>query len=162
MTNPAGELPDNKEEAHLLLRIFIKKVETSQEPETSREVPKKRSGRRKTMSRKGKKNSKKAAKCHRPRRSKKKASGALRGVRKTQRRRQKKHVSFITDKRPLPPFFLFMAKNRPNLQRSNPDLTAVEMAKTLGKMWHQQPQSDRDRYREQAEYLRKRKRRRRQ
>uniref|UniRef100_A0A672UVK0 HMG box domain-containing protein n=1 Tax=Strigops habroptila TaxID=2489341 RepID=A0A672UVK0_STRHB len=118
-------------------------------PETSREISKKRSGRWKTISRKGKKNSKKAAKHRRQRRSKKKASRALRGVRKMQRRRQRKRVSFTIDKQPLSPFFLFMAKNRPKLQRSNPQLTAVETAKTLGKMWHEQSQSDREMYREQ-------------
>uniref|UniRef100_A0A8B9ISV5 HMG box domain-containing protein n=1 Tax=Amazona collaria TaxID=241587 RepID=A0A8B9ISV5_9PSIT len=141
---------------------YITSAMTSQEPEPSREISARRSARRKTMSRKREKNSKKAAKHRRPRRTKKRASRALRGVQKRQRRRQKKRVSFSTDKQPLPPFFLFMAKNRRKLQRSNPQLTAVEMAKTLGKMWHQQPQSDKEMYRKQAEYLRKGKRRRRE
>lgn len=157
MVNPADEVQEDKETTHLLLRISVKKTETSQEPETSRKVSKKRSGRQKAMSRKGKKNSKKAARHRRPRRSKKRASSGLRRVRKRQRRQQKKRVSFNTDKQPLPPFFLFMAKNRRKLQRSNPQLTAVEMAKTLGKMWHQQPQSDKEMYKRQAKYLRKRK-----
>uniref|UniRef100_A0A8D2L0S9 HMG box domain-containing protein n=1 Tax=Varanus komodoensis TaxID=61221 RepID=A0A8D2L0S9_VARKO len=53
-------------------------------------------------------------------------------------------------RRPLPAFFLFMKDKRPALQCEHPDWTVIQMAKSLGSMWHQQPQADKERYKKKA------------
>uniref|UniRef100_A0A8C4VAT7 HMG box domain-containing protein n=1 Tax=Falco tinnunculus TaxID=100819 RepID=A0A8C4VAT7_FALTI len=71
--------------------------------------------------------------------------------------RSRKRLGFPTAKQPLPPFFLFMAQHRPELQKSNPRWTAVKTVKKLGKMWHKQPEDNKERYKEQAAQLRRKK-----
>uniref|UniRef100_A0A8C8B5N9 HMG box domain-containing protein n=1 Tax=Otus sunia TaxID=257818 RepID=A0A8C8B5N9_9STRI len=77
------------------------------------------------------------------------------GVRKRQRRQQRRSGRFTTAKKQLPAFFLFMAQHRPKLQKSNPHRNAVETAMKLGKMWHKQPEKDKEMYKEEAARLRR-------
>nr|XP_009477834.1 PREDICTED: high mobility group protein B2-like [Pelecanus crispus] len=157
MAWPARQLPGGKRTIHLLFRISIGKGKASQEPATGREISKKRSEREKAMSREERKKHEAMAKHHKTKHPKERTSGPLRGVRKRQRRQQKKRVSFSTAKQPLPPFFLFMAQHRPQLQKSNPHWTVVETVKKLGKIWHKQPEEDKEMYKEQATCLRRKK-----
>uniref|UniRef100_A0A8V0YZV8 HMG box domain-containing protein n=1 Tax=Gallus gallus TaxID=9031 RepID=A0A8V0YZV8_CHICK len=64
-------------------------------------------------------------------------------------RRRRMDVN-VTRRKPLPAFFLFMEEHRPYLQRLNPHWTAAKTAIKLGEKWHSQPQSVKDRYKEQA------------
>ncbi|XP_010293970.1 PREDICTED: high mobility group protein B2-like [Phaethon lepturus] len=149
MAWPARKLRGGKRTAHLLFYISIKKATASQKPDTSGKVSKKRSKIWKTTAREKRKKHEEMAKH-----PKERTSGPPRGVR---RRQQKKRVSFGRAKQPLPAFFLFMAQHRPQLQKSNPQWTAVETAKTLGKLWHKQPEKDKEMYKEKAAQLRRRK-----
>lgn len=157
MAQSARKLQGAKRIAHLLFYITIKKAKASQKPATSRGISKKRSETRKTKSRQERKKYKEMAKHHKPKHPKGRRSGRPREARKKQRTRQRKRVRFATAKRPLPPFFLFMAQHRPGLQKSNPYWTAVETVKKLGKMWHKQPEKDKETYKEQAAQLRRKK-----
>uniref|UniRef100_A0A8C0AN17 HMG box domain-containing protein n=1 Tax=Buteo japonicus TaxID=224669 RepID=A0A8C0AN17_9AVES len=104
------------------------KANTSQKPATSKGISKKRSETRKTTSRKERKKHEEMAKHHKPKHPKGRRSGP---------------------KQSLPPFFLFMAQHRPGLQKSNPYWTAVETVKKLGTMWHEQPEKDKEMYKEE-------------
>lgn len=157
MAQPAHQLSGRKRTAHLLVYISIKKAKANQEPPTSRAIPKKGPEIREAASREKRKKPKEMAKHHETKHPKERTWGPPRGVRKRQRRRQRKRVHFTTAKRPLPAFFLFMAKHRPQLQKSNPHWTEVETVTKLGKMWHDQPEKDKERYKEQAARLRRRK-----
>uniref|UniRef100_A0A8C4W0K8 HMG box domain-containing protein n=1 Tax=Gopherus evgoodei TaxID=1825980 RepID=A0A8C4W0K8_9SAUR len=72
-------------------------------------------------------------------------------------RRRGKRGNQTKRKRPLSAFFLFMAAHRPALERSNPGWTMVEIAKKLGTMWHQQPDKDKEVYKQKAAQLRQKK-----
>ena len=159
MAQQARKRQGGKQAAYLLFYITIKKAKASQEPSTSREISKKRSEIRKTMSREERNKYEEVAKHHKTKHPKERTSGPPRGVRKRQRRRQRKRVSFTTAKQPLPPFFLFMAQHRPELQKSNPHWTAVATVKNLGKIWHKQPEKDKEMYKKQAAQLRKKQKR---
>uniref|UniRef100_A0A663MY25 HMG box domain-containing protein n=1 Tax=Athene cunicularia TaxID=194338 RepID=A0A663MY25_ATHCN len=82
-------------------------------------------------------------------------NGAKRRLRKRQRRRPRKSGRLTTTKKPLSPFFLFMAQHRLELQKSKPHWTAVETAMKLGKMWHKQPEDDKEMYKKEAARLRR-------
>lgn len=157
MAQSARKLQGGKRIAHLLFYITIKKANTSQKPATSKGISKKRSETRKTTSRKERKKHEEMAKHHKPKHPKGRRSGRPREVRKRQRTRQRKRVRFVTAKQSLPPFFLFMAQHRPGLQKSNPYWTAVETVKKLGTMWHEQPEKDKEMYKERAAQLRRKK-----
>lgn len=86
------------------------------------------------------------------------ASDPLRGVRKRRRRKPRGRGRFSTTKQPLPAFFLFMAEHRPELRKSNPHWTAAETATKLGKRWHEQPEREKEMYKQQAARLRGQKR----
>lgn len=79
---------------------------------------------------------------------------SLRGVRSMQLERRRRMDVNVTRRKPLPAFFLFMEEHRPYLQRLNPHWTAAKTAIKLGEKWHSQPQSVKDRYKEQAARLR--------
>ncbi|XP_010085075.1 PREDICTED: high mobility group protein B2-like [Pterocles gutturalis] len=153
-----GDTGDGGERSpRLLFYISIRVTNSSQQPPTSTETPKKRSKKRKNTSGEEGKNSEEMAEHHKTKHPKKRTSGPPRGVR-TGQRRQRKRVSFATDKKPLPAFFLFMEQHRPELQQSNPHWTAAETAKRLGELWHHQPEQDKEMYKEQAAGLRRRNR----
>lgn len=157
MPQLARELLGGKRSAHLLVYISIKKVKANQKPTTRRAISKKHSKRGKATARKRRMKHEEPTKHHKAKRPKKRQSSPPRGVRRRQRRQQSKRVHFTMAKRALPAFFLFMAEHRPELQKSNPHWTAVETAKKLGKIWHSQPEKDKEMYKEQAARLRRKK-----
>ncbi|XP_023797041.1 high mobility group protein 1.2-like isoform X2 [Cyanistes caeruleus] len=67
-------------------------------------------------------------------------------------RRFGKSVRFRS-RRALPPFFLFMERHRRRLQRTYPNLTMVQTAKRLGRMWQRLPEEDKEMYKEEAERM---------
>lgn len=76
-------------------------------------------------------------------------------------RRYAKSVRFTSSGRALPPFFLFMERHRRRLQRLYPNMTVVQTAKRLGRMWRRLPEEDKEMYKEAAERLKGRRIRRR-
>nr|XP_010308757.1 PREDICTED: uncharacterized protein LOC104641714 [Balearica regulorum gibbericeps] len=157
MARPARKLQGGKRATYLLLYVSVKVAKPSQKPATSREISKKHSKIRKTTSRQKRKKNKDVAKHHETKHPKGRASGPPRGVRKRQRRQRRKRVSFPSAKQALPPFFLFMAQHRSQLQKSNPHWSVVETVKKLGKLWHKQPEDDKEMYKKQAARLRRKK-----
>ncbi|XP_009469169.1 PREDICTED: high mobility group protein B2-like [Nipponia nippon] len=156
MARPARKLQGGKHTTYLFY-ISIKAAKASRDPATSREISKKCSEIWKAMSKEERRKHEEMAKHHKTKRPKERTSSPLRGVRKRQRGQQSKRVTFSRAKQPLPPFFLFMAQHRPQLQKSNPHWTVVETVKKLGKMWHKQPEEDKEMYKEQAARLRRKK-----
>lgn len=73
-------------------------------------------------------------------------------------RRYGKSVRFRSSGRPLPPFFIFMEKHRRRIQRKHPNLSMVQTAKRLGRMWHRLPERDKDMYKDMADHMRGRRR----
>uniref|UniRef100_A0A8C3T973 HMG box domain-containing protein n=1 Tax=Chelydra serpentina TaxID=8475 RepID=A0A8C3T973_CHESE len=122
------------------------------------ELSKKCSEKWKTIPEEEKKKYEELARVHNARCVKKKKSDPLRGVRRSQRKRRGKRGNQTKRKRPLSAFFLFMAAHRPALRKSNPGWTMVEIAKKLGTMWHQQPDKDKEMYKQKAAQLRQKKR----
>ncbi|XP_046407738.1 transcription factor A, mitochondrial-like isoform X2 [Ischnura elegans] len=49
-------------------------------------------------------------------------------------------------KKPLSPYFRFMAEMRPDLKKSHPDCKVTELAKFLGDKWEKFPQETKQRY----------------
>uniref|UniRef100_A0A8C6ZDA7 High mobility group box 4 n=1 Tax=Nothoprocta perdicaria TaxID=30464 RepID=A0A8C6ZDA7_NOTPE len=127
---------------------FKNGAKAAQPPLNGKEISKNCSEKWRAMSREEKKKYQDMAKQHNAQRATTRRSDPLRGVRRRQRKRQRK--SLAPKKRPLPAFFLFAANHRPGLRECHPRWTAVETVKELGKMWHQQPEKDKTRYKEQA------------
>ncbi|XP_068028686.1 transcription factor SOX-17-like [Anomalospiza imberbis] len=89
----------------------------------------------------------------RPRRVLRRSMKARSRLRARRGRRIGKSVRFRSSRRALPPFFLFMERHRQRLQRTYPNLTVVQTAKRLGKMWQRLPEEDKEMYKEAAERL---------
>lgn len=151
MAQPPHTNQARKRDGQLVISISIKRVEPGQEPPASGNTSKQRSKR--STSSKGRKQQQEMAKHRRSYRSRGRRSGTPRGVRRQQRRR--KRVSFSGGNKPLPAFFLFMGDHYRDL-----NLSGAEMAVKLGKMWHEQPEKDKDMYKKKAAQLRRRYRRR--
>ncbi|XP_008943140.1 PREDICTED: uncharacterized protein LOC103777336 [Merops nubicus] len=141
MTRPACRCQGGKHTPRLVVSIGIRVARGSQQPVTVIEISRKRSETQKTTHREERENQEEMAKYHETTRPENRTSDRLRGVRRRQRR-QRKTVTFTTAKQPLPPFFLFMAQHRAQLQKSNPHWTVVQTATKLGEMWHNQPERD--------------------
>lgn len=153
MARPPRTDQARKRAGRLVIYISIKRVKPGQEPPASGKTSKQRSER--SASSKGRKKQE-MAKYRRTNRSRGRRSGTPRGVRRQRRRR----VSFSAGNKPLPAFFLFMEEHYRDLQKSNPHLSGAEMAVKLGKMWHEQPEKDKDVYKKKAAQLRRYRRRR--
>nr|XP_013799779.1 PREDICTED: high mobility group protein B2-like [Apteryx mantelli mantelli] len=141
---------------------FKENAKAGPQPVNGKELFKKCSEKWKAMSSEEKKKYKDMAKQHNAKYATKGTSDPLRGVRRRERKRQRKRNSLTTKKQPLPAFFLFTAKHRPELRKLNPHWTAVETVKKLGKMWHKQPEKDKAMYKQQAALLRRKNRSRKQ
>lgn len=148
MAQPPHTDQARKQAGELVISISIKRAEPGQEPLDTGSTSKQRS---KSTSSKGRKQQREMAK-YRTHRSGGRRSGTPRGVRRQRRRRR---VSFSLGKKPLPAFFLFMEDHYRDV-----NLSGAEMAVKLGKMWHEQPEQDKDMYKKKAAQLRKRYRRR--
>nr|XP_009663846.1 PREDICTED: high mobility group protein B2-like [Struthio camelus australis] len=154
---PASTQPKQRKLTSYLIFYFSFKehAKASPQPINGKELSKKCSEKWKAMSREEKKKYEDIAKQHNAKYTTARTSDPLRGVRRQQRKRQRKRNSLTTMKQPLPAFFLFAAKHRPALRKSNPHWTAVETVKKLGKMWHEQPEKDKATYKRQAALLRR-------
>jgi len=134
MARPARKPRGGKIIASLVVYISIRKAKASQKPATSRKISNKRSQKRKALSRKERKKREEMAKRRKTKRRTERTPGAPRGVKKRQRRQQRKRVKFTTATQPLRAFFLFVVQHRPALQKSNPHWTVVQTVKKLGKL----------------------------
>lgn len=155
MAPPAGA-PRGPQRHHLLFYISIKKkAEAGQEPAAGARLSQQRSETWKAVAMEEKEEAEdmvEQQEAARP--SKGRASDPLRGARKRRRRKPRSRGRFSRTKQPLPAFFLFMAQHRPELRKSNPHWTAAETAMKLGKIWHEQPEGEKEMYKQQAARLR--------
>uniref|UniRef100_A0A8C0GSG5 HMG box domain-containing protein n=1 Tax=Chelonoidis abingdonii TaxID=106734 RepID=A0A8C0GSG5_CHEAB len=152
--------PKGKLSSYLLFFISFKEQYKANQTDSALnciELSKKCSEKWKTISEEEKKKYEELARVHNARCVKKKRTDPLRGVRRSQRKRRGKRGNQTKRKRPLSAFFLFMAAHRPALERSNPGWSMVEIAKKLGTMWHQQPDKDKEMYKQKAAQLRQKK-----
>uniref|UniRef100_A0A8B9PMN5 HMG box domain-containing protein n=1 Tax=Apteryx owenii TaxID=8824 RepID=A0A8B9PMN5_APTOW len=148
--------PQKKLTSYLVFYFSFKEnAKAGPQPVNGKELSKKCSEKWKAMSSEEKKYED-VAKQHNAKYATKGTSDPLRGVRRQERKRQRN--SLTTKKQPLPAFFLFTAKHRPELRKLNPHWTAVETVKKLGKMWHSQPEKDKAMYKQQAALLRRKNR----
>jgi len=66
-------------------------------------------------------------------------------------RPQKKVKDPNAPKQPLSAYFLFQNQERDKIKQANPNFSICEVAKELGKRWSEMPQSEKQRYTQQAE-----------
>lgn len=160
---PSAGAPRRPQRDHLLFYVSIKKkAKAGQEPAAGEQPSRQRSEAFKAIAEEEKEEAEEEKEeaegtveqheAARP--SEGRASDPLRGVRKRRRRKPRSRGRFSTTKQPLPAFFLFMAQHRPELQKSNPHWTAAETATKLGKRWHEQPEREKEMYKQQAARLR--------
>uniref|UniRef100_A0A8B9IR21 HMG box domain-containing protein n=1 Tax=Anser cygnoides TaxID=8845 RepID=A0A8B9IR21_ANSCY len=139
MAPPAGA-PRGPQRHHLLFYVSIKKkAEAGQEPAAGARLSQQRSETWKAVAM-----------------EEKEAEDMVEQQEAAKRRRRKPRSRgrFSRTKQPLPAFFLFMAQHRPELRKSNPHWTAAETAMKLGKIWHEQPEVEKEMYKQQAARLR--------
>uniref|UniRef100_A0A8C8RAW3 High mobility group box 4 n=1 Tax=Pelusios castaneus TaxID=367368 RepID=A0A8C8RAW3_9SAUR len=157
MVRDAAKTPKGKLSSYLLFFISFKEQYKANQTDPALnciELSKKCSEKWKTIPHEEKKKYEELARVHNARCVKKKKSDPLRGVRSSQRKRRGKRSGQTKRKRPPSAFFLFMAAHRPALKRSNPHWTMVEITKKLGTMWRQQPDKEKEMYKQKAAQLR--------